>query len=188
MNIKLLILAASIFLSINIAAQNKTKLTKEEFELFAERQDSIKKAQKDALFKQKAPDFDLVTISGEKISLSELKGKVVVLNFWFTTCKPCIKEIPKLNKEFSNLEDNELIFMSLCTDSKEKLDKFMGEISLSSKFKIVADAKAVARKYKVTAYPCNMVIDKEGIIKYIHTGYSPNSVVVLKRKAVKELK
>jgi peroxiredoxin len=188
MKIKLLILTTTILSSINIVAQNKTKPTKEEFEIFAKRQDSIKTAQRDILFKQKAPEFEVVTITGEKISLSALKGKVVVLNFWFTTCKPCIKEIPKLNKEFSNLEDKELIFVSLCTDSKEKLDNFTKKIYMSPEFKIVADAKAVAREYKVTAYPCNMVISKEGIVKYIHTGYSPNSIVVLKRKAEKELK
>jgi hypothetical protein len=56
---------------------------------------------------------------------------------------------------------------------------------MSPEFKIVADAKAVAREYKVTAYPCNMVISKEGIVKYIHTGYSPNSIVVLKKKSRK---
>ncbi|NJO88531.1 MAG: TlpA family protein disulfide reductase [Chloroflexia bacterium] len=182
MNIKLLILATAILYSINIFAQNKTKLTKEEFELFAKRQDSIKNAQQKTLLKQQASDFEVVTIAGEQISLSELRGKVVVLNFWFTTCKPCIQEIPRLNKEFSNLENKGLIFVSLCTDSKEKVEKFLERMSLSSDFKVVADAKTVAEKYHVFSFPCNMVIDKEGIVKYIHTGYSPNSVVVLKEK------
>ena len=53
----------------------------------------------------KAPDFDVTTITGERIKLAELKEKIVVVNFWFKACAPCIAEMPALNKladEFKN--------------------------------------------------------------------------------------
>ncbi len=189
MNIKHLILISLILVPISFVAQKSSKFSKQEIKLIIKRQeDSIKKVQKNTLFKQKAPDFEAETITGEKVLLSELNGKVIVLNFWFTTCKPCVKEIPKLNREFSNFKNNNFVFLSLCTDRKEKLEEFIKKTSLSHDFKVIANAETIARKYKVFAFPCNMVISKDGIVKYINTGYSPNSVVVLKRKVVKELK
>ena len=52
----------------------------------------------DALLNKPAPDFTLKDLTGKKWRLSQLKGKTVVLNFWFTTCPPCIQEIPDLNE------------------------------------------------------------------------------------------
>ena len=80
------------------------------------------------------PLLSLKTISGEKIETKDLKGKVIVINLWFTTCHPCIAELPALNKLVKEYKDKNVVFLGLSTDTKEILDRdFSRIINLISK-------------------------------------------------------
>lgn len=181
----------ALTITFNGFAQDKTgkrKFSKQEVIQHFKRIDSLKAVQKKEILNKQAPDFNVTTIEGKNIMLSELKGKVVLLNFWFTTCKPCIKEIPELNNLIKEITSRDMIFLSFCNDSKEKMEILLDRLKLPFNFEKIANAQSEAQKYMVTSYPCNIVVDKNGIVKYIHDGYSNNSVKILRKKMIKELK
>ena len=73
---------------------------------------------------QKAPDFKLYTLDGTSSSLDTYQGKVVVIKMWFTTCAPCIQEIPKVNKLVDNYKDrNDIVFLAPSPNNKSVLEK-----------------------------------------------------------------
>ena len=67
-----------------------------------------------------APDFALNDINGKKVTLSEYKGKVIILNFWATFCGPCKEEMPSLNNLFLALKKDGLIVLAISTDKLQK--------------------------------------------------------------------
>jgi peroxiredoxin len=110
-----------------------------------------------------AIDFSASTIDNEEIILSELRGKVVVLNFWFTTCLPCLKEIPELNKLVENNDSDEVVFIGLAREDKKILLDFFSKFG-EFNYKIIPQSYNIANSYKVIAWPQSMVIDKSGKI------------------------
>jgi peroxiredoxin len=108
------------------------------------------------------PLLTLQTISGEKIETKDLKGKVIVINLWFTTCYPCIAELPALNKLVKEYKDKNVVFLGLSTDTKEMLD---ADFSPKYKFDftIIPDAmNIVDEKIGHTGFPTTYIIDKKG--------------------------
>lgn len=111
---------------------------------------------------QKITDFEATTITGEKIKFSELKGKIVVVNFWFKACKPCLMEIPYLQKLTEKYKDKNVVFLALCTDSEETLKNFL--TTEKFEYKHIANARSIAQQWGVQGYPTNIVIDEKGNI------------------------
>ncbi|WP_456440494.1 TlpA family protein disulfide reductase, partial [Psychroserpens sp.] len=108
-----------------------------------------------------APNFEVVDINGNEISSKELKGKIIVLNFWFTTCKPCIDEIPSLNKVFETYKDNpDVIFASITFNHKSSVNSFKKKHPI--KYPVVSDAGETCKLFNLTGYPTNVIIDKNG--------------------------
>jgi len=113
------------------------------------------------LLGEKSPDFSMVDINGNHISTENTKGKVVVLNFWFTSCKPCMAEIPELNEVYNKYKnDANVVFASITFDKKEKVDAFLKKYPI--KYPVISDAKNICDLFKVSGYPTNIVIDKKG--------------------------
>lgn len=111
----------------------------------------------------KAIDFSGTTLDNEEIILSTLNGKVIVLNFWFTTCLPCLKEIPELNKLIDLYDADEVIFIGLARDNMKQLETFFNRFG-PFVFKIIPESYNIATQYKVIGWPQTMVIDKNGVI------------------------
>ena len=76
---------------------------------------------KSDLIGKKADPFSVTDINGNTISLESLKGKIVVINFWFVECKPCIMEIPELNKIVDLYKDKEVVFLGFATNEQSKI-------------------------------------------------------------------
>ena len=107
------------------------------------------------------PLLSLKTISGEKIETKDLKGKVIVINLWFTTCHPCIAELPALNKLVKEYKDKNVVFLGLSTDTKEILDRdFFPNYKFD--FKIIAGANDIVEKIGQTGFPTTYIIDMKG--------------------------
>jgi peroxiredoxin len=121
----------------------------------------------------KAIDFNETTLKGNEVNLSMLKGKVVVLNFWFTTCLPCLKEIPELNKLVENYNTDEVVFIGFARDDKEKLEAFFEKFG-DFDYNIVPESYLVADAYKVVGWPQSMIIDKEGRVFKSWAGLTEN--------------
>jgi len=115
-----------------------------------------------------ALDFDHEDIQGNQVTLSSLKGKVVVLNFWFINCKPCVLEMPELNALKSEFGDD-VVFLAVTFDEKEKVIRFLKQSSFA--FQILPDAMEICRKWKVSAFPTNVVLDQSGRIRLEKIGY-----------------
>lgn len=109
-----------------------------------------------------APDFTLVSISGEKLTLSKLKGKVVLINFFASWCAPCRKEIPSLNalqKKYAT----DLLILGIDYESttKEKVSAVKKDMGIEFTY-LVDKNKLVQKGYKLVELPASFLIDADG--------------------------
>ena len=116
-----------------------------------------------------APDFTAKTIDGREITLSKLKGKVVVINFWATWCPPCRAEMPLFNRIYKEYMDKGFEIIAVSTDSSQRqVKKFIKEFGLQ--FPIVMDNQNLASKYNVSGLPTSFLIDRDGNIIKVRLG------------------
>lgn len=121
------------------------------------------------------PDFELATLDGETLTLSELKGKKVVLNFWATWCPPCKAEMPHMQNYYRNSaeDDNVEIVAVNLTDSENRGVKVVQEFidSYGLTFKIPLDEKGiVGEEYQVFQIPTTYLLNTDGTISQIVKG------------------
>ena len=121
---------------------------------------------------EKAPNYLVRSIKGKKFKSKNLLGKVVVLNFWFTTCPPCKKELPHLNKLKEKFNGKEVEFIAIALDAEYKIDKFLKQNPFN--YDIVEDGRWIAEKFDVKSYPSNIIIDKKGNFQFYKIGYKSN--------------
>jgi len=116
--------------------------------------------------------FKAKDINGYKIDPQSLKGKIVILNFWFIKCEPCRQEIPELNKIVAAYANNpDVVFIGIAPDEKDKLKEFLKDNPFA--YHIVGNGNDLATKYRITGYPTNVIIGKDGKVKLHSTGYGP---------------
>jgi len=112
-----------------------------------------------------APAFSVRTIDGKAIPAAALKGKVLVLNFWFIGCPGCMEEIPKLNALVAKFAGrDEAIFLSLSTDSSTSLADFIKRVPFN--YLHSGDALETVNLFGIRTFPRNVVIGKDGKIVY----------------------
>ena len=128
----------------------------------------IMKAYNDGFNGCKAPALNCTGLDGRKINTKELQGKVTVLNFWFTHCKPCVGEFASLNKLVDTYKDKGVEFISFAMDKKAVLDSFL--VTHPLKYEVVAEATSVMADFKISSYPTNIILDKNWRVVQILTG------------------
>ena len=123
---------------------------------------------------QKAPDFKLYALDGTSSSLDTYQGKVVVIKMWFTTCAPCIQEIPKVNKLVESYKNrNDIVFLAPSPNNKSVLEKFTAKVNL--KYTTMSSSYEMLRVYNpFRRYPSHVIIDKKGVISFVLEGTSNN--------------
>jgi thiol-disulfide isomerase/thioredoxin len=123
--------------------------------------------------------FTVKDMNGRTYSSKELKGKVVVLNFWFVECMPCIKEMPELNNLVKKYKANNVVFLAIANSEKAKIVKFLKKNSF--KYAIVPkDAKnTVLEDYNINAYPTHIIIDKASTVKFYAEGLDETTLATL---------
>ena len=117
-----------------------------------------------------APDFTLETITGEKVTLSELKGKKVMLNFWATWCPPCRAEMPHLQSYYEDYaeKDNVIIIAANTTYNergKDNIQTFINSHDLTFPILLMPDDSLI-KLYEVLTIPSTIMIDSEGRIQH----------------------
>jgi len=118
---------------------------------------------------QAAPDFALTTLTGESVRLSELKGRVVAVNFWATWCGPCRLEMPLLQTYADRYPQDLTVLAVNDAEPIEKVQPYVDDLGLS--FPILLDEKElVTRLYRVRGFPTTIFIDRDGKIRYQHPG------------------
>lgn len=118
--------------------------------------------------KEAAPAFAVESLGGEAIELSALKGKVVVLNFWFVNCAPCRVEMPGLNTLTEEFKGEEVVFIAFALDNAEALKEFLKVKEFT--YRIIPDASKIASLYGVKVFPTHVIINKSGQVEFTLTG------------------
>jgi peroxiredoxin len=116
----------------------------------------------------KAPDFELKTLAGETVKLSNLKGKKVMLNFWATWCPPCKEEMPAMEK-LSKQAGKDVVILAVNIDPQLDVQGFINENKITFPIPLDKDDK-VNETYQVLSIPTTYFIDSKGIIQNKYTG------------------
>jgi cytochrome c biogenesis protein CcmG/thiol:disulfide interchange protein DsbE len=123
-----------------------------------------------------APVFTLQNLDGETVSLSDFRGKMVILNFWATWCEPCRSEMPFLQEVAEDTEwaQRGLVILAVnIGDSADAVRKFMADNGLS--FTVLLDTtRQVGEQYNTRYIPTTYLIDKDGIIQNTKVGAFTN--------------
>ncbi len=145
-------------------------------------------AQQTIKFGMAAPDFVVESTNGEVFDLQELKGKVVVITFWSTTCEICKTEIPNLNALTTEYKD--VVFLGMTTDQGERLTKFLDKKPF--KFNIIQNSFGIFLKYADSdkagnlkmGFPANFIINQAGEIVLKSDGFDQTDKIRTKIKAL----
>ena len=121
---------------------------------------------------QAAPDFSLKTLDGGRASLSQFKGRPVLVNFWATWCKPCRQEMPAIMAAYQAHHAGGLEVLAVNLSDQEKMKdvrKFVAELELP--FPILLDEKGKMReRYHLVTVPTSVFIDAKGIVRKVNAG------------------
>lgn len=136
---------------------------------------------------EKLSNFTASDLTGHVYNLKDLEGKVVVLNFWFVACAPCVKEIPELNamvERYSKRED--VVFLAIALDQKDEIKKMIAQTPFN--YTIIPNGKEITQKnYKVAMFPTHVVLNKSGKVVYHTSGYHPSTVQTLEKNIEQQL-
>ena len=120
----------------------------------------------------RAPDFQLPNLDGQTVSLSELQGKLVMINFWASWCAPCVIEMPFIQEIFEDKEwsDTGLVILGInAGEDRARVERFIRGNGLS--FPVLLDInQSVTQEYNIRGFPTTFFIDKDGIIQEIIIG------------------
>jgi peroxiredoxin len=116
-----------------------------------------------------APDFELKSLSGERLRLADQQGKAVLINFWATWCGPCRLEMPAIQARYEQFAP-ELVVLAVDFDEPvEDVQAFVAELGVT--FPILLDPGAqVQDLYRVRGYPTTYLVDGEGVVQAVHIG------------------
>ena len=131
-------------------------------------------AQKGKVF---AEDFSAVSMNGQTVQMSSLKGNVVVISFWTTRCPICHEEIPKLNSLASHYKNKNVVFLGLTTDNETKVEAYVKKNPFA--FNIIPNSFGILLKYAdkdrngnlMMGYPAHFVINQQGEIELKTSGF-----------------
>jgi len=120
---------------------------------------------------QRLPEIGLTDLSGRKVDVASLQGKVVVVDFLASWCAPCKQELPVLEKLYKKYQGQGLVVVGVSVDEElSNLQGLLKQIRVS--FPVVHDAsKAVAGRYKPPRMPSSYVVDRKGIVRHVHAGF-----------------
>lgn len=114
---------------------------------------------------EKAKDFELNGLDGKTYKLSGMRGKVVLINFWATWCKYCVKEIPSLNRLYNAFKEGGLVVLGISVDrSPLTVETFLQKNSVTYPVLMDLDGKVFVRTYTVIGLPTTFLINKDGYI------------------------
>lgn len=138
-----------------------------------------------------APNFTLPDLSGKKVELKSLLGKgPVFIHFWATWCKPCLEELPHLDKLYETYQAKGLVVVAIAIDDPKTANKVKSLVkSRRFKFLVLLDtAQEVANLYHAQdVMPSDFILDARGAIRHSQTGYKPGDEVALEKEILKLL-
>jgi thiol-disulfide isomerase/thioredoxin len=131
-------------------------------------------------------DFTLESLKGDKVTLSALKGKVIILDFWATWCPPCRAAIPKLIELYSKYQNQGLLVLGVALDDKDKVIKLSQEMGIN--YLVLLDDKVTSKNYEIQSIPTLFVFDKKGKQAHKEIGFSEEGFKTIEEKVIELLK
>lgn len=119
-----------------------------------------------------APDFELETLDGETVSLSDFRGQAVLLNLWATWCPPCRAEMPAIEATYLDYAKQGFVVLAVNAtnqDDRRKIDEFIAQQGLTFPVLLDWDGR-VSQLYQLRSLPTSFFIDREGIIRDVVVG------------------
>ncbi len=116
-----------------------------------------------------APDFELATLAGSKVKLSDLRGHPVMINFWATWCPPCTDEMPAIQARYARHAPDLRVLAVDAGEIPGTVRPFVSSNGLTFDI-LLDDSGAVENLYNVTAYPTTFFVDAEGYIRSVKVG------------------
>jgi peroxiredoxin len=141
-------------------------------------------ANKSEQAKAPAADFTLQDINGKTITLSDYRGKVVLLEFWATWCPPCRASVPGLEKIYKAYEEKGLVVLAVSMDDGDwpSVKSFMKDYGIT--YTVLKGTEEVSSQYRVRAIPMLLILDKEGKIAKRYMGFGADEDLENDIKAV----
>ncbi|HEX2978796.1 MAG TPA: redoxin domain-containing protein [Anaerolineaceae bacterium] len=118
---------------------------------------------------QPVPDFTLEDLEGNSVTLSQYRGRSVILNFWATWCVPCKNEMPLLEEQSREYADELVVLGVNAREGRELASAFVDEIGVSFPI-LLEQAGNVIGAYQVRGYPTTFFIDPDGNLRAVHIG------------------
>lgn len=113
-----------------------------------------------------APDFTLPDISGSKVRLETFRGSVVILNFWSTSCAPCVAELPSLNALSHELKSSGLVVLGISLDSSVKpVREMIAKQAIEYRILLDSDKEVYFDTYSLFGQPVSIIIDRTGTVR-----------------------
>jgi peroxiredoxin len=114
---------------------------------------------------KQAPAFELTDLSGKTVSLTQFKGKVVLLNFWSTLCGPCVAEMPSLNRLHLSLKDRGFEVLSVAIDASDKpVREFVSAKKIAFTVLVDREKEVFFDDYAGPSLPASYLLDRNGVI------------------------
>ncbi len=134
---------------------------------------SVSQATQALVSEGQAANFTLKSASGENIRLSEFRGQVVLINFWASWCGPCRQEMPHLEDLYTRYRDLGLTVFGINVEQdREGAERVLRDIPVSFPV-LFDDGNTVSEVYDVDAMPATVMVDRSGIVRFMHRGYKP---------------
>lgn len=124
---------------------------------------------------QPAPDFTLRTVDGEQISLSQFKGKPVIINFWATWCPPCRLEMPALEEISHQAAEKGFVLLAVNQEEDAVTVKSFFTQNHYDYLSVLDHDGSVSTMYQVSGIPTSIFVDADGIVRDMHTGTMPDT-------------
>lgn len=122
-----------------------------------------------------APDFTLKSQRGDNLKLSELRGKVVLINFWASWCGPCRQEMPVLDELYRHYRPLDFTVLGVNVEQNSDTAKsLLKDVAVSFPI-LFDDENKVSKMYNIKGMPSTILVDRDGNVRYMHMGYQPGA-------------